>query len=297
MLQTLFHQRPGQHRVALGKFLIMNSVGGRILQHESWDHSVKAGDQLDMSMVLDGDFATGEFCPFPSCRASRASLLGGEVSNGGTTCSKCCRWVLPIRIQGPIPVSPPAATFEGSESHDESSEWTTDSDEHTPDRNHQSSKQNIVEDVELYRKVNIVRFHRTEVELGCWREAMRADDIVERLERSRNILQPEFYDQISRVFIEVQSTNRLLLDLYDLFPIYQSRVPIITYYLELILPSLCRTLMDMEIFLDNVNDNLMARTQWVLMSNRFKEQGGVLLAPHFVMYVEMLVYVVRLLSR
>ena len=131
--------------------------------------------------------------------------------------------------------------------------------------------------------------------LGCWREAERADKTAEGLTRLRAILDLEFYDQISAVLREVESTSRLLRDLYDLFPIYRSRVPIIVYYLNVILPSLQRTLKEMKLYLEH--ENLPARAQWSLMADRINQQGGMTLAARFVMYVELLVQLVRLLSR
>lgn len=130
---------------------------------------------------------------------------------------------------------------------------------------------------------------------GCWREAERADRAAEGLLRLRTVLDLEFYDQISEVLREVESTSRLLRDLYDLFPIYRSRVPIVLYYLNVVLPSFQRTLKEMKVYLEH--ENLPARAQWTLMSDRLNQQGGMTLAARFVMYVELLVQLVRLLSR
>src|SRR4051812_20256535 len=85
-----------------------------------------------------------------------------------------------------------------------------------------------------------------EVLLGAWREALRADKAVVELLRIRRELELEFYDHITAVLREIESTSRLLRDLYDLFPIYRSRVPIIIYYLDIILPSLERTIKNMS---------------------------------------------------
>ena len=85
-----------------------------------------------------------------------------------------------------------------------------------------------------------------EVLLGAWREALRADKAVVQLLRIRRELGLEFYDHITAVLKEIESTSRLLRDLYDLFPIYRSRVPIIVYYLDIILPSLERTIKNMS---------------------------------------------------
>jgi hypothetical protein len=130
---------------------------------------------------------------------------------------------------------------------------------------------------------------------GCWREAQRADKVADGLLRIRTQLDLEFYDQISAVLREVESTSRLLRDLHDLFPIYRTRLPIIVYYLNVILPSLQRTMKEMTFYLEH--ENLPARAQWTLMSDRLNQQGGMTMAARFVMYVELLVQLVRLLSR
>lgn len=96
--------------------------------------------------------------------------------------------------------------------------------------------------------------------LGCWREAQRADKISAHLLHVRNLIGLEFYDNISALLREIESSSRLLRDLYDLFPIYKSRVPIILYYLNVILPSLCKTLHEMVIYIDN--DGLPPKARW-----------------------------------
>lgn len=117
---------------------------------------------------------------------------------------------------------------------------------------------------------------------GCWREAQRCDHVATELLRIRSITEHEFYDQITVLLTEVETTSRLLRDLYDLFPIYKSRVPIVLYYLTVILPCLCKTLRDMMIYIDN--ENLPAPAQWAVMLERLNDQGGMGLAPRFVMY-------------
>lgn len=125
--------------------------------------------------------------------------------------------------------------------------------------------------------------------MGCWREAQRADKVAAHLVRIRNTLTTEFFEHITAVLKEIESSSRLLRDLYDLFPIYRSRVPMIVYYLNIILPSYCKTLQQMTVYVDN--DGLSARSQWVLMYERMGEQGGMTLAARFVMFVDFLVQV------
>ncbi|TVY46216.1 hypothetical protein LOCC1_G002527 [Lachnellula occidentalis] len=130
---------------------------------------------------------------------------------------------------------------------------------------------------------------------GCWQEAQRADKVAVFLLALRTALKPEYYENISAVLKEVESASRLLRDLYDLFPIYRTRVPVVIYYLNIILPTFQKTMRDMLIYIDN--GELPARTQWTLMSQRLSDQGGTTLAQRFAMYCEALVQTVRLLSR
>lgn len=130
---------------------------------------------------------------------------------------------------------------------------------------------------------------------GCWQEALRADKVAAILLAIRTALKPDYYENISAVLREVESASRLLRDLYDLFPIYRTRVPVVIYYLNVILPTFQKSIRDMLIYIDNAD--LPARTQWSLMSQRLSDQGGMTLAQRFVMYCEALVQTVRLLSR
>ncbi|KAH8599064.1 hypothetical protein B0O99DRAFT_34371 [Bisporella sp. PMI_857] len=130
---------------------------------------------------------------------------------------------------------------------------------------------------------------------GCWREALRCDRVSLILLRMRNDLTLQFHDHIAALLREIESTSRLLRDLHDIFPIYKSRVPIILYYLTVILPCLCRTLRDMMIYIDN--EQLPYTAQWVLMNERLGAQGEMDLVHRFIMYIEFLVQLVRLLSR
>ncbi|EHK99211.1 hypothetical protein M7I_4893 [Glarea lozoyensis 74030] len=135
---------------------------------------------------------------------------------------------------------------------------------------------------------------RMEELFGCWQEARRADKISARLLVIRTELD-EHYEHISAVLKEVECSSRLLRDLYDLFPIYRSRVPMVLYYLQIILPTMCKTMRDMTIYIEN--DALTIKDQWVVMNNRLSAQGGMTLAQRFLMYCEALVQTVRLLSR
>jgi hypothetical protein len=135
---------------------------------------------------------------------------------------------------------------------------------------------------------------RMEELFGCWVEAKRADKVAAILLCMRSDLD-DYYENISAVLKEIECTSRLLRDLYDLFPIYRSRVPVVLYYLNVILPTLCKTMRDMMIYIDN--QDLPTRTQWTLMTQKMGDRGGMTLAQRFAMYCEALVQTVRLLSR
>lgn len=130
---------------------------------------------------------------------------------------------------------------------------------------------------------------------GCWHEAQRAEFIAAELKRIHTALYPDFSVYINTVVKEVHSSSRLLRDLCDLSSIYTSRTPMITYHLEVILPCLCKTLMDMKCYV--CRPDLSPAAQWLRMSDQLKEQGGMSLWHRFIMYNGYLVQLVRLLSR
>lgn len=114
---------------------------------------------------------------------------------------------------------------------------------------------------------------------GCWQEAIRCDRVIVHLLRTRRDLGDEYYKHITDLISEVEATSRLLRDVYDLYPIYRSRGPIVSYYLDVVLPCLQKTLRDMMIYIDN--DEISPRRQWVLMNDRLGEQLGIALANRF----------------
>lgn len=134
-----------------------------------------------------------------------------------------------------------------------------------------------------------------EISLGCWQEARRADLVASHLERLKEELGLGFYVHIAAVVREIESTSRLLRDLYDLFSIYFTRFPIVSYYLDIILPSIQRTLRDVMMYVDN--DGLQPRSQWMLLLDRMNNAAGLTLASRFVNYSRFLLQLVYLLSR
>jgi hypothetical protein len=116
---------------------------------------------------------------------------------------------------------------------------------------------------------------------GCWQEARRCDLIAVQLIRVRNDLRLEFYDPITVLLGRVDQISRLLRDLHDFVLLYRERVPLVQYYLAVILPCLQKTLRDMDIYIGN--DMLPSGRQWILMNERLDDQGGMKLATRFQM--------------
>lgn len=91
LLNVVFINKPGQHRVQLGLYSVMNARSGKFLNNESWQHAVMADDHLSMSIILDNLTGSVGNCPFPSCNAS---IEGCRKYSGGLTCQFCGRWFL-----------------------------------------------------------------------------------------------------------------------------------------------------------------------------------------------------------
>ena len=131
--------------------------------------------------------------------------------------------------------------------------------------------------------------------LWCWQEARRADQVGSALLRIRDNIGLDFYEATTALLREVESSSRLLRDLYDLFPIYRPQVPTVSQHLAVILPSFQKILKDMIIYLDH--ENLPALDKWNTMNERLGGQDGMNLTQCFVLYIEYLVQNIRLLSR
>ena len=65
---------------------------------------------------------------------------------------------------------------------------------------------------------------------GCWQEARRCDRVATELLRIRSMTVLDYWNSISDLLREVETTSRLLRDLFDLRNIYRSGVFIIVEY-------------------------------------------------------------------
>ena len=155
MLNAIFDGRPGQSRVERGNFLIKHAIGGRRLLEDSWNHAIRDGDHLQMSIVLDDFFAEQDLCPFPSCKAS---LSNAELSNGGKTCPQCTRWVILTKNENP-PSAPADAGDIFSIDHFNDSDLNekyTDEETSRKEGPQKPLEEDIVEEIELYRNISLM---------------------------------------------------------------------------------------------------------------------------------------------
>lgn len=150
LLRVIFLDKPGKARVDMGKYLIMNARGGRLLAKGSWQHAVKQDDHLSMSIVLDELAARAGSCPFPTCQATTE---GVEVENGGRTCRKCGRWSL---------LKPPDSSHiklkRTRTPADEDTDSDTDSESLSDSNNGAEEDARPIEDnedIELYRQIQV----------------------------------------------------------------------------------------------------------------------------------------------
>ncbi|KAH0524009.1 hypothetical protein TsFJ059_008933 [Trichoderma semiorbis] len=154
LLRVVFLDKPGKFRVDMGKYLVMNARGGRILSEGSWQHSVKQDDHLSMSIVLDELAARAGRCPFPSCHASTQSV---EVENGGRTCPKCCRWSLLTLENASSSEIKPMYTTLADKDHNGSIP-NSNSSSRSNNNNSLEEETRLIEgkeDIELYRQIQV----------------------------------------------------------------------------------------------------------------------------------------------
>ena len=142
LLRVIFLDKPGQSRVEMGKFMIMNARGGRLLGKDSWQYAVRQDDHLSMSIVLDELTARAKTCPFPTCQSSTEDV---EIENGGRICRACGRWSrrTPLDLDVLLVAS------------DISSRLATSSAVGAVDSNNWSNALQTYEDIELYRQVHV----------------------------------------------------------------------------------------------------------------------------------------------
>jgi hypothetical protein len=89
MVAVAFNGRQGLHHVNFGRYYITSARKSRRLNPTFWSNAIEAGDELSMTIILDGIETEEGICPYPSCGASTA---GVAVCVGGKVCPNCYRF-------------------------------------------------------------------------------------------------------------------------------------------------------------------------------------------------------------
>jgi hypothetical protein len=131
---------------------------------------------------------------------------------------------------------------------------------------------------------------------GCCHEAERADRVGIGLEGLRNSLPENLHPHLNGVIEEIHKTARHLRDLADQSQVHISRVPVVIDYLNVILPCMCRSLMDITEFYEDrsMTRDRRWRTMYHSMGN---ELPGTTLPARFIMYNQYLRLMLFLLTK
>ncbi|KAK9416924.1 hypothetical protein SUNI508_09396 [Seiridium unicorne] len=122
---------------------------------------------------------------------------------------------------------------------------------------------------------------------GCCHEAERAERVAQCLEGLRLALSEKLHPHLSGLIEEIYNTCRNLRDLTDQSQVYMARVSVVTEYLNVILPCLARTLIDIDAY---YSDRTQSRERrWKLMYHEMtNELPGTTLPARFIMYNQFL---------
>ncbi|KAI1386803.1 uncharacterized protein F4822DRAFT_431671 [Hypoxylon trugodes] len=131
---------------------------------------------------------------------------------------------------------------------------------------------------------------------GCFHEADRADLVGFHLQGLRNALPEKLHSHLNGIIGEIQNTSRLLRDLAEQAQINVAQLPTIFDYLNVILPCLCKTLMDIMSYYEDksMDKEHRWRTMYHKMTN---ELPGTTLPARFIMYNQFLGLLEDLLRR
>lgn len=118
---------------------------------------------------------------------------------------------------------------------------------------------------------------------GCCHEAERAERVGECLKALRHALPGRLHAHLDLLVVEIFTACRILRDLTDISQVYMARVPLVMGYINVILPSLAKTLMDIE---RHYSDKAKTREQrWRVMCHEMNEEiPGTPLPARFAMY-------------
>ncbi|MCJ1403904.1 hypothetical protein MMC11_007127 [Xylographa trunciseda] len=88
LLAAMFQDKPGKRLVQRGSFMIMTAKVNKIIDAKQWEHAVRSGDHLSMSMVLRRRSMNLQQCP----RCSTVWEDDSRTRQKGRTCNACEFW-------------------------------------------------------------------------------------------------------------------------------------------------------------------------------------------------------------
>jgi hypothetical protein len=131
---------------------------------------------------------------------------------------------------------------------------------------------------------------------GCCHEAERCDTTAFLLDGLRKSLPESLQLHLASLVREINSTCRNLRELIDLAQVHIARVPVVTDYINVILPCLMRTLQDIGRFYEDRSINRERR--WKKMYHELSsELGGTTLPARFILYNQFLQQLQLLISK
>ena len=131
---------------------------------------------------------------------------------------------------------------------------------------------------------------------GCCHEAERAEIVWFRLDGLKSALGQDGHPHLNMTIDELRVTTRVLRELADLSQVHQDRVPIVLDHLNIILPSLSRSLRDITSHYEDTT--LSKQNRWRKMYHVLtKEAEGILLPQRFALYNQFLYSLRALLTR
>ncbi|KAJ0121751.1 hypothetical protein J7T55_008918 [Diaporthe amygdali] len=130
---------------------------------------------------------------------------------------------------------------------------------------------------------------------GCFLEADRADRVAQGLDALRVALAQSFHGHMIPIIEEIRQSGRNLRELADRGHVHASRVPIVTNYLNVVLPCLSKSLRDIATYYDD--KTVTRELRWRKMYHEMKKEADMELFQRFLLYNRFLSLLVLLLSR
>ncbi|KAK4128288.1 hypothetical protein N657DRAFT_563192 [Parathielavia appendiculata] len=136
----------------------------------------------------------------------------------------------------------------------------------------------------------------THLLLGCCREADEAEVVARGLDQLRGALSESLHGHLLALAEEIRNTSRSLRGLADCSQVHLTRVPLMTTYLNVVLPCISRSLKDIKAYYED--KTLHREIRWRKMYNKMTEEaGGLPLPQRFVLYNHFLAMLKQLLTR